>query len=89
MKKLLISLLLAVLLLISACADAGGTADETAITTAAQETAEQTAGETTAAMEIFRDSDLEGFALRIGDTKQYDIYLYTLRGGKRRSHKRR
>ncbi|MGI6743425.1 MAG: hypothetical protein ACOX4O_07195 [Eubacteriales bacterium] len=79
MKKLLISLLLACLLLISACADAGGTADETAITTAAQETAEQTAGETTAAMEIFRDSDLEGFALRIGDTKQYDIYLYTLR----------
>ncbi len=79
MKKLLIFPILVMLMLISACADTGSATEGMATTTAAQETLEQTTAETTAAMDIFKDSDLEGFALRIGDTEQYDIYLYTMR----------
>ncbi len=81
--KRIIALLLAALLLGSTMTACGGTTEETtpAGETAATETNAETEAETEPEQTFaaFPAQDLGGATVRLGDTKQYDIYMYSQR----------
>ncbi len=82
-KKKMISVLLSALLLGSTLVSCGGTTDETTANTdvTAIETTVDTATETEPEKTFasFAAPDLGGATVRLGDTKQYDIYLFSQR----------
>lgn len=84
MKKQLSALILAMLALASsACGDAAvseeGVADTVETAAAAAETAAEKEETQAPSFADFPSSDLGGYTLRLGDTRQYDIYRFSIR----------